>query len=107
LAATPHSKIATGVIRAEIGEIPVSFTIPFMAPHRRRVVAAAIGPFGVRIEPANATIRAFGMRLGGVLGADGINGELTALGKCRLEIDLAGEIPGRIVKAAIEGVFEE
>jgi hypothetical protein len=100
-------EIATGVIGAEVAEIPVAFTIPFLPPHRRRVVAASIGPFRVRIDPAQATVRGFGLRLGGMIGTEGINGELSALGKCRMEIDLAGEIPGRLVKAALEGEFDE
>jgi hypothetical protein len=100
-------EIVTGVICVEIAEIPVAFTIPFMPPHRRRVVAASLGPLGVRIDPAQATARAFGLRLGGAVGTEGVNGEVTALGKCRMEIDLAGEIPGRLIKAAVEGVFDD
>ena len=41
------------------------------------------------------------------LGTDGLKGQLTALGKCRAEIEAAGEMPGRILKAAVEGVFDE
>jgi hypothetical protein len=100
-------EIATGAIRAVLAEIPVSVTIPFMPPARRRVVAGSIGPFEVGVHPAQATIRAFGVRIAGVAGPEGLSGETHVEGKCRAEIDLTGETPGRILKAAVEGVFEE
>jgi hypothetical protein len=101
-------EIATGTIHAALAEIPASFAIPFMPPHRRRVMVASIGPFDVRIHPAQASICAFGVRIGGVLGTgDGATTNTHVQGKCRLEIDLTGEMPGRILKAAVEGVFEE
>ncbi len=98
--------IATGAIRAEIGELPVRLAIPF---HRhRRVVVGALGPCTLQIHPADAGIRITDVQLGGSLGGDeGIAGETHVQGNCQAEIDIAGETPGKILKAAIEGVFEQ
>ena len=38
---------------------------------------------------------------------DGATANTHVQGKCRLEIDLTGEMPGRIMKAAVKGVFED
>lgn len=99
--------VTTSAIHAQLAEIPIYFAIPFMAAHRRRVVAASIGPFGIHIHPAQATIRAFGVKVGGTLGTDGASGETQLEGHCKLEIDLTGDLPGRLLRAAVEGVFEE
>lgn len=99
-------EIGTGPIHAEVGEIPVMMRIPFL-PAKRRVVAGSAGPFKIGIRPASATIRAFGLRWEGTIdgGEAGCKVEGSAQGK--LEIDLHGEIPGNLLKKAVEGAFEE
>jgi hypothetical protein len=100
-------EVAVGEIAAQIAEIPVSFTIPFMPSRRQQIVAGTIGPFFGRILPTRAEIRGFGLRLAGTVGTNGIEGDLRVKGECRAEIDLSGDLPARILKAAVEGAFEE
>jgi hypothetical protein len=100
-------EVATSAIRATLQEIPLTVTIPFMPPWRRRVVAGSIGPFELGLHPAQATIKAFGVRISGIAGTEGLSGETHVEGRCRAEIDVTGEAPGRILKAAVEGVFDE
>jgi hypothetical protein len=98
--------LATSTIHAEIGEVPLRLAIPF---HRhRRVVAGTIGPFTLHIHPADADIRIANVQLSGSLGGgEGIVGDTHIQGSCRAEVDIEGETPGKILKAAIEGVFEQ
>ena len=99
-------EIGTGKIEAEIAAVPVTMRIPFLAPSRQ-VVAGSIGPFRICIKPASATIRALGLGLEGRIGCG--EGACSVEGKAggEVEIDLKGEIPGRLLKAAVEGAFEE
>jgi len=98
--------VGTQTIRVAVGEVPLRLAIPF---HRhRRVVAGSIGPFHLTVHPIEATIRITEARSAGTLGgAEGITGELHCQGDCKAEIELAGDIPGKVLKAAFEGVFEE
>jgi len=98
-------EISTGRIEAEVEAIPVVIRVPFLPPHRR-AAAGSIGPFRVHIKPANAAIRLSGV---------GVEGRIAGEGGCVLEgsargqiaVDLTGEIPGRLLKAAVEGAFDE
>jgi hypothetical protein len=95
-----------GRIRVEVGEIPLRLAIPF---HRhRRVVVGSLGPFQLAVHPVEAAVRVSDVRTAGTLGGDeGFVADLHCEGNCKAEIDFAGEAPGRILKAAFEGVFEE
>ena len=60
------------------------------------------------MRPIEATLHVADARTSGSLGGDdGIHAELHCQGNCKAEIELAGEAPGKILKAAFEGVFEE
>lgn len=97
----------TSEIRAGIEEIPVSVRIPFLRRHHGRVVVASIGPFGIKLEPFEAQLRAVGARIAGVAGPEGIDCGIEGKVGCRMEIDITGKLPGKVVKAAIEGAFED
>ena len=99
-------EIGTGPIHAEVGEIPLSIRIPFLPAHRR-VVAGSLGPFRIGIRPANATIRASAVRCEGTLATGEEGCALEGRARGTLEVELEGEIPGSILKAALEGAFEE
>jgi hypothetical protein len=97
--------VATGEIRATFSEVPLRLTIPFH--RRRRVIAGSLGPFNVIVRPAEATIRVADARLAGEVGGEeGIAGELHCEGSCRADVEIVGEAPGKLVKAAIETAFE-
>lgn len=102
------ANVALGIqrIRVDLGEIPLRLAIPFR--RGRHVVAGSLGPFHVTIRPTEATLRITEARTEGVLGGeDGISGELHCQGNCQAEIELAADAPGKVLKAAFEGAFEE
>lgn len=98
-------EVSTGKIDAEIEAIPVVIRVPFLPPSKR-TAAGLVGPFRIHIKPANAMIRSAGV---------GVKGQVRSEGGCTLEgsgrgeakVDLTGELPAKILKAAIEGAFEE
>lgn len=96
----------TQSIRVGVGEIPLRLVIPF---HRHRgVIAGSLGPFNLTVRPIEANIRIADARCVGTLGGeDGLTAELHCQGNCKADIDFAAEAPGRILKAAVEGVFDE
>lgn len=100
-------KVVTGPITARVEEIPISLTIPFLRRGGGVVMVASIGVFGVRLDPIEAKLQAFGVRFDGVLGKDGMEGSLEGTVACRMELDLAGTLPGRVAEAAIEKALEE
>lgn len=99
-------QINTGRIELAIDAVPITIRVPFLPPSRR-ATAGSIGPFRVHIKPAEASVRATEVGVEGRIGTEegGCAVEGTARGQ--VEVDLTGEIPGRLVKAAVEGAFDE
>jgi hypothetical protein len=95
-------RIATGVIAAEIGEIPVKLRIPFLRRRRNLIAVGSIGGFGIRISPAEAELRPFGVHVAGVLGKDGLDCDLKGRVCCKTEFDLDGVIPGKVTRVAFD-----
>lgn len=97
--------LGTQKIRVELGEVPLRLAIPF---HRHHRAVASLGPFNLTVRPIEASIRIAEARTVGTIGgAEGISTELHCQGNCKAEIELAGDMPGKVLKAAFEGVFEE
>lgn len=98
--------LATQRIELEVGEIPLHLIIPF---HKHgRVLAGSLGPFRLSVLPADCTVRVTDVHVTSTLGGrEGMTAELHLQGDCKADIELAGEAPGKILKAAFEGVFEE
>ena len=70
-------------------------------------MAAVIGPFGMKLHEINARVHAFGVHLGGVLGKEGIEADLAGEVRCCMQVEVNGQLPGKVVEAAIKAVFEE
>jgi hypothetical protein len=97
--------LKTQEIGIDIASVPLRLTIPF---HRRRVIAGTLGPIHLTIRPAEATLHVSEAHTTGMLGGEhGFAGELQVKGDCTADIHLEGDAPGRILKAAVETVFEE
>jgi len=96
----------TQTIRLTVGEIPLRLAVPF---HRHRaVVAGSLGPFNLTLRPIEGKIQISEARCTGTIGGpEGVTAELHCQGKCKADIDFNAEAPGKILKAAVEGVFEE
>jgi hypothetical protein len=98
-------RFATGEIKVDLQTIPLQITIPFL---HRRVVAGHIGPFKLHVQPMEIAAEAGELGLEGKLGGEaGINGHLHVDGRCNAEIEATGDFAAKLLKAAVEGVFEE
>lgn len=89
-------------ITAQVSAIPIKLTIPFLRRHCGVVTVASISPFGIRIDPIEAEVQAFGVKLHGMLGKEGMNCRLDGTVACKMAIDFDAKMPGRVTKAAIE-----
>lgn len=99
-------KLTVGQIDARVDEIPVNVTIPFLRGGGVRKVAS-LGAFGVHIDPFPVAVEAFGVRFDGVLGTEGMDCTLDGSMACKMELDMAGSLPGTVAKAAFELADEE
>jgi hypothetical protein len=99
--------LSSGPISGHVEQIPLRVRVPFMKANHGYVVAASIGPFGVHLHEINATVRAFGVEVGGVLGKDGIDCDMAGVVRCCMEVDVNGKLPAKLVEAAVKAVFEE
>lgn len=98
--ATGEAQASVGPVAGRLREIPLTLTIPFLGGGPR--VVAAIGPVGFELDRVELAVSAFGVRVDGTLGEDGIDWTLDGALGCRMELDFDGTLPGRISKAAIE-----
>lgn len=96
-----------GPFGGHVDQIPVRVRVPFMKHDHGYVVAASIGPFGVHVHEINATMRAFGVEIAGILGREGIEAEIGGKVRCRMEVDVNGKLPAKVVEAAVKAVFDE
>jgi hypothetical protein len=78
-------ELALGDVRVHFDEIPIRLRIPFL---RRRVLAGSLGPFGVRLQPVDARIRAVEAVTRGVLGGEdsGVEVRLEGAFHARVEV---------------------
>jgi hypothetical protein len=98
--------VMTGPIDAEVGVVPVRVALPFMPG--RRVVLASFGPFRFAMKPIKLSIHSGDLQVSGKIGGEeGIDARVELQGKCRAEIEAAGETDMKMLKAAFEGTFEE
>lgn len=98
---------SSGPISGHVEQISIQVRVPFLKHNHGYVVAASIGPFGVNLHEINATVRAFGVHVGGVLGKEGIDCDLAGDVRCCMQVDVNGRLPGKVVEAAIKAAFEE
>ena len=97
--------LKTQEICIDIAAVPLHLAIPF---RRRRVIAGSLGPVHLTVRPAEASLHVTEAHTTGTLGGErGIAGELQVKGDCKADIHVEGDAPGRILKAAVETVFEE
>ena len=98
-AAEGSAKAAIGPIHAHVTRVPVWVRIPFLSRARQ---VAAVGPFDLRLDPVDVGIESFDLRCEGVLGPDGLTVGLEGGIGCKLEIDVTGNLPGRVAKVGLE-----
>lgn len=101
-------KLQIGSLTAKIDEIPVTLRIPFLRRGGGMLTVGSIGAFGVHIQPIEAELRPFGVRIGGVLGKDGLECECEGNIGCKTSLDVDGVIPGKVTRVAFDvGEAEE
>ena len=78
-------ELSLGDVHLHFDEVPIRLRIPFL---RRRVLAGSVGPFGVRMKPVDARIRAAEAVTRGVLGGEesGLEARLEGAFRARAEI---------------------
>jgi hypothetical protein len=95
-------KFATGIIAAEIGELPVRLRIPFLRRPAALVVVGSLGPFDIRIHPLEAELGPVTVHASGVAGKEGVEGEVTGKVCCKTTFDVDGVIPGKVTRVAFD-----
>ena len=90
-------KVATGPISAQVDVIPVSVVVPFLKRNGGVVAAGSIGPFRVKLDPAQAALEGLSVRLGGVLGKEGLYCELDGRIGCEMDVDIVTDLPLKLV----------
>jgi hypothetical protein len=100
-------KLALGPFTARVDEVPVTLTIPFLRRGGGVRTIGSVGPFSVRVTAVDAEVRPVDVRVAGVVGKDGLDGNLEGKVGCRTELDVEGTIPGKVAKASFEMVEGE
>lgn len=78
-------ELSVGDVHLHFDEIPIHLRIPFL---HRRVLAGSVGPFGVRMKPLEARVRAAEVVTHGVLGGKESGLDLNLDGACRASIEV-------------------
>jgi hypothetical protein len=99
-AAEGEARASVGPVEGRVRAIPLRLTVPFLGGGPQ--VVASIGPFGFDVQRFDVAVTAFGVRVDGVIGDEGIDWNLDGALGCRMELDFEGTLPGRVSKAAIE-----
>jgi hypothetical protein len=78
-------EVSVGSVHLQVDEIPIHLRIPFLC---RRVLAGSIGPFGVRLKPVEARLRAAEVVTHGVLGGKESGLDFNLDGACRASVEI-------------------
>ena len=81
-------EVSVGDVHLHFDEIPIHLRVPFLS---RRVLAGSIGPFGVRMKPVEARIRAAEVVTHGVLGGKESGLDLNLDGACRASVEICDD----------------
>ncbi|MGR4865691.1 hypothetical protein [Caulobacter sp. LARHSG274] len=81
-------EVSLGDVHLHFDEIPVHLRIPFLS---RRVLAGSIGPFGVRMKPVEARVRAVEVATRGVLGGEESGLDLDLDGAFRASVEICDD----------------
>lgn len=81
-------EVSVGDVHLHFDEIPVHLRIPFLGG---RVLAGSIGPFGVRMKPLEARVRAAEVVTHGTLGGKESGLELSLDGACKASIEVCDD----------------
>jgi len=81
-------EVSLGNVHLHFDEIPIHLRIPFLS---RRVLAGSIGPFGVRMKPVEARVRAAEMVTHGILGGKESGVDLNLDGACRASVEICDD----------------
>jgi hypothetical protein len=100
-------RVAAGPVTARIDEIPITLTIPFLRRNGGVQTVASVGGFCVQLERFDVDVPAFGVRVHGVVGKDGMQCTIGGKIGCKTELDLSGTIPGKVARVAIQIADEE
>ncbi len=100
--ATGALKAEVSAITARVDEIPIRVSIPFLPQHYGPQMVAAIGGFGIKVNPFSVAVEAASINFEGVLGTDGVKCDLQASVGCKTTIKMDGKLFGKIANIALE-----
>ncbi|GAB4381255.1 MAG: hypothetical protein Kow0042_31730 [Calditrichia bacterium] len=83
-------------IGGRIGEIPVKMTIPFLKRPGGPVLIGSIGGFNIKLNPFKLKLEQAEVKFDGILGTEGLKGNLKGKVGCQTEMDVSGHASGRV-----------
>nr|MEA2799098.1 hypothetical protein [Phenylobacterium sp.] len=78
-------EVSLGDVHLHFDEIPIHVRVPFLS---RRVLAGSVGPFGVRMKPVEARVRAAEVVTRGVMGGEESGVDLHLDGACGASVEI-------------------
>jgi hypothetical protein len=94
-------ELSIGAIVAGIDEFPVRLAIPFLKRRGGPVVVATLGGFKARVKPVSAKVGTESLHVKGTIGIHGIEGRLEAQAACKTDMDVHGQVGGRLGSVAL------
>jgi len=81
-------ELSVGDVHVHIEAIPLHLRVPFL---HRRVLAGSIGPFGVRMKPVEARVRAVEMVSRGVIGGEEAGLDVRVHGAYKASVEMCAD----------------
>jgi hypothetical protein len=88
-----------GPFSAYIGEIPIRLTVPFL---KRRPIMMSVGAFPVKLDRFAVNVEKAALDVNGTLGLKGIHASVDSKIDCSTDMDLKGEVTGKVGLSHLE-----
>lgn len=82
-----------GPFAAQIGEIPIRMTIPFL---KHRPIMISVGGFPIKLDRFQVNVEKAALDLKGTVGLKGIHASVESKIDCSTEMDLKGIVTGKV-----------
>lgn len=93
-----------GPFAAQVGEIPIRMTIPFL---KHRPVMISVGGFPVKLDRFQVNVEKAGLDLGGTVGLKGIHASVDSKVDCSTDMDLKGHVAGKVGLSHLDLIDDE
>lgn len=96
-----------GPFSAEVGEIPVRMTIPFLRGRRKPTLIVTLGGFHLKLAQFRLNVEGASLDFNGRLGLKGLRGKLKGQIGCETDLETEGQILGRLGLSHIDFCDDE